>query len=80
MKILFTSHAVTRMEERNIKPNEVELIISEPDGKIKQSKDKWIYYKSLKNRKDNNIAAVAVHKENAMFEVLTVMIHFEVNI
>jgi len=78
MKILFSSHAVERMEQRKIKSSEVELILREPDGQIRQSNDKWIFFKRFKNRHDNHIAAVAVHREGNVFEVLTVMIHFEV--
>lgn len=78
MKIVYSAHAVERMKQRNISTVEVELIIRDPDGKVKQSKDKWIYYKYIGKRKDNNIAAVTVHKENLYFEVLAVMINFEV--
>lgn len=78
MKILFSIHALDRMEQRKIKPVEVESIINDPDGKIKQSRDKWIFYKKLKHRHDNDIAAVAVHQDDQSFEVLTVMVNFEV--
>jgi hypothetical protein len=66
------------MLQRNITTAEVELVISEPDGTIKQSQDKFIYYKKLKGRKDNLIAAVTLAKSRGAFEVLTVMIDFEV--
>jgi hypothetical protein len=57
---------------------EVEMILLEPDGVIKQSLDKYIYYKNLKGRTDNMIAAVTITKKHKSFEVLTVMIDFEV--
>jgi hypothetical protein len=78
MEIKYRSHAVDRMLQRNISTLEVELIISDPDGTIKQSRDKFIYYKSIKGRKDNLLAAVTIMKSKNNIEVLTVMIDFEV--
>lgn len=78
MNVKYRSHAVDRMLQRNISTIEVELILSEPDGTIRQSKDKFIYYKKLKGRKDNLIAAVTLLKFKNEFEVVTVMIDFEV--
>lgn len=66
------------MLQRNITTTEVELILSDPDGTIKQSRDKYIYYKKIKGRKDNIIAIVTLIKSRNSFEVLTVMIDFEV--
>ena len=54
------------------------MILNEPDGVIKQSQDKSIYYKKLKARDDNMVAAVALIKTKGSFEILTVMIDFEV--
>ncbi len=78
MDIVYRAHAVDRMLQRNITTTEVELIIKGPDGTIKQSQDKYIFYKKLKSRKDNLIAAVTLIKTKNSFEVLTVMIDFEV--
>ncbi|HXH75861.1 MAG TPA: DUF4258 domain-containing protein [Bacteriovoracaceae bacterium] len=78
MEIKYRSHAVNRMLQRNISTDEVELILNEPDGMIRQSQDKFIFYKKLKGRKDNLIAAVTLIKSKNAFEVLTVMIDFEV--
>ncbi len=78
MEIKYRSHAVDRMLQRNISTAEVELVINEPDGTIKQSHDKFIYYKKVKGRKDNFIAAVTLIKSKNEIEVLTVMIDFEV--
>jgi hypothetical protein len=78
MEIKYRSLAVDRMLERNISTMEVELVISEPDGTIKQSEDKFIFYKHIKGRKDNHIAAVTILKSRNTIEVLTVMIDFEV--
>ena len=78
MDSVYRAHAVDRMLQRNITTDEVELILREPDGKIKQSQDKYIFYKKLKGRKDNLIAAVTLIKTRNSFEVLRVMIDFEV--
>lgn len=78
MEISYSEHAVRRMAERNISVEDISLILSAPDGKIKQSLDKWIFYKHLTGRKDNLIAAVAVELKAKKLEIVTVMIHFEV--
>ncbi len=78
MNIKYSSHSVDRMIQRKISTNDVELILSEPDGKIKQSQDKFIFYKKLKGRKDNLLAAVTVLRNKATIEVVTVMVNFEV--
>lgn len=78
MELVYSTHAVERMQQRNISPAIVEEVIFKCDGKIKQSKDKTIYYKKLKGRKDNSVAAVVVEKKRELLEVLTVMINFEV--
>ena len=72
--LIYSDHAVIRMEQRNINHNIVIRIINSPDGKIKQSMDKEILYKKISQRKDNLIAIVLVKKH----EVLTVMNHFEI--
>lgn len=77
-EILYRSHAITRMNERNISTLEVEKIITSPDGTIKQSLDKKIYYKDFPSRNDNIIAVVALEQE-VTYEILTVMINFEVH-
>lgn len=78
VNIKYHSHAVDRMLQRNISTMEVELILVEPDGIIKQSKDKYIYFKKFKGRKDNLVAAVTLIKNRNEFEIITVMIDFEV--
>ncbi len=78
MDIKYTSHAVERMIQRKITPSEVEQTILKPDGKILQSLDKWIFYKKFRNRRDNLVASVAVEKKGNNWEVITVMINFEV--
>ncbi len=78
MNIKYSSHSVDRMLKRNITTKDVELILSEPDGKIQQSRDKFIFYKKLKGRKDNLIAAVTVLRSKSTYEIVTVMINFEV--
>jgi hypothetical protein len=66
------------MVQRSLSATEIELVISEHDGKIKQSKDKFIYYKKLPGRKDNLIAVVAV-KHGPIHEVVTALVNFEVH-
>lgn len=80
MKVTYSSHAVERMMQRDISIIDVELLLSKPDGIIKQSMDKFIHYKSLEGRNDNDLAAVTVFRKNDIYEVLTVMINFEVKI
>lgn len=76
-EILYRSHAIDRMEERRIATKEIEEVIHNPDGEIKQSEDKKIFYKKFPKRNDSNIAVVAV-EQSAAYVVLTVMINFEV--
>ncbi len=76
--VKYRSPAVERMLQRNISTVVVESVIFEPDGVIKQSQDKFIYFKKLKGRTDNMIAVVAISKKQKSFEVLTVMIEFKV--
>lgn len=78
MDIKYSSQSVYRMLQRNISTKDIELILSEPGGKIKQSQDKYIFYKKLKGRKDNLIATVTVLKSKNSYEIVTVMINFEV--
>ena len=78
MKIKYRPHAVDRMLQRKISTKEVELILTDPDGTIKQSQDKFIYYKKLKGRKDNLVAAVTLMLRKDEFDIITVMIDFEV--
>ena len=79
MKIVFRPHAVDRMKERNLTSDDIEKVLSEPDGMIKQSRDKRIYYKILPRRKDDSVAVVAVGGREIGFEVITVLVNFEVN-
>ncbi|MBP9681374.1 MAG: DUF4258 domain-containing protein [Bacteriovorax sp.] len=79
MNIKYSAHAVDRMLQRKITTSQVERILNDPDGMIHQSKDKIIFYKILKERKDNALAAVTVSREVDTYEVVTVMINFEVN-
>ncbi len=78
MEIVYSKHAVIRMQERKITPAEVETVVLHPDGSIKQTLDKWIYYKEIPNRIDYLIAVVSVIKKISQIEVITVMVHFEV--
>lgn len=77
MEIRYGSHAVERMMQRGISPQEVEDILRNPDGVIVQSRDKVIAHKNVEGRSDNAIAVVAVEDGRA-WSVITVMAHFEV--
>ncbi len=77
MQIRYAPHAVDRMTERKISTSDVESILTQPDGVIRQSMDKIILHKKLGNRKDNSVAVVAVER-NSEFEIITVMVNFEV--
>ena len=77
MEIRYSPHAVDRMIQRRISTAEVEDLLIKPDGLIKQSKDKVIAYKNMKGRSDNSVAVVAVERDGG-FEVVTVMVKFEV--
>lgn len=65
------------MLQRGISPQEVEDILTEPDGMIRQSRDKFIAYEKIRGRRDNLLAAVAV-EDGRVWEVITVMVNFEV--
>ena len=77
MQIRYSPHAVDRVTERKISTSDVESILTKPDGVIRQSTDKLVLYKKLEARGDNTIAVVAVEQNNG-FEVVTVMVNFEV--
>lgn len=79
MNIKYSAHAVDRMLQREITTTQIERILNDPDGMIDQSKDKIIFYKILKERKDNALAVVTVVSDVDTYEVITVMINFEVN-
>jgi len=80
MEIIYRTHAVERMIERNISTRDIELILTAPDGKIKQSNDKFIFYKNIGSRKDNMVAAVTVIVARKKYEIITVLINFEVTV
>ena len=77
MEIRYSPHAVDRMIQRQISTAEVEDVLAKPDGLIKQSQDKLIVYKKVNARTDNSLAVVAV-EQDGNFEVITVMVNFEV--
>ncbi len=79
MNIKYSAHAVDRMLQRKITTTQIERVLNDPDGIIHQSKDKIIFYKTLKERKDNALAVVTVLRNLDAYEVITVMINFEVN-
>ncbi len=77
MEIRYSPRAVDRMIQRQISTAEVEDVLAKPDGLIKQSQDKLIVYKKVDARTDNSLAVVAV-EQRGNFEVITVMVNFEV--
>ena len=80
MEIKYSSLAVDRMIQGNITTQDVEFLITDPDGTIKQSRDKIIFYRKIEHRKDNLMAAVTVLKTRNVYEVITVMVNFEINV
>ena len=77
MEIRYSSHAVERMFQRRISTQEVESLLANPDGVVRQSRDKVIAHKNLKGRRDNSVAVVALEGKGA-WEAITVMVNFEV--
>ena len=51
--------------------------MSNPDGTIRQSSDKAIFFKEMAGRSDNMLAVVAVQQQSS-YEVITVLVNFEV--
>lgn len=78
MEIFYTSHAVNRMQIRNVSAAEVESVITDPMGVIPQTKDKQIFFRRLPRRSDNLIAIVALARRDDQYEIITVMNFFEV--
>lgn len=66
------------MLKRRIRPEEVEMLVNDPDGEIMQSRDKRVLYKRFSKRNDNLIAAVIVLQGTNSLEIITVMHYFEV--
>ena len=64
------------MFQRRISAEDVESVLANPDGLIRQSRDKVIAYKDIRGRRDNSVAVVAL--EGDAWEVITVMVNFEV--
>lgn len=74
---VLTPHAAERIQERGISVAELESVILNPDSVIKQG-PKLILEKRIKNRKDNNIAAVIIEKKGEkLWVVVTVMVNFQ---
>jgi hypothetical protein len=74
---VLTPHALKRIQERKISAEELAQLIADPDVEISQG-PKWIFGKSFPKRNDNLVAAVLLErKEQGLWVVLTVMVHFE---
>lgn len=76
MEVKYSAHAVERMIKRRVTTQEIEDLLTDPDGVIRQSRDKIIAYKRIPGRRDNLIAVVAVEVEQS-YEVVTVLVNFE---
>jgi len=63
------------MLQRNTSTKDVELILSEPDGKIELSQNKYFFIKKLKGRKDNLVATVTVLRAVDTFGIVTLTIN-----
>ena len=77
MRIRYSPHAVDCMIQRRISTTEVENLLINPDGLFRQSRDKVVTYKKIEGRKDNSLAVVAVEQDGD-FDVVTVLVNFEV--
>ena len=77
MEIRYSSHAVERMFQRRISARDVESLLANPDGLIRQSRDRVIAHKKMRGRQDNSVAVVDLERRDA-WEVMTVMVNFEV--
>lgn len=77
MDIRYSSHAVERMFQRRISAQEVGSLLANPDGVVRQSRDKVIAHKNIEGRRDNPVAVVALEGKDA-WDVITVMVNFEV--
>ncbi|MCY4531834.1 MAG: DUF4258 domain-containing protein [Gammaproteobacteria bacterium] len=77
MEFRYSTHAVDRMIQRQISTVEVEEILINPDGLIRQSRDKVVAFKKIEGRSDNSLAVVAVERDGNI-DVVTVMVNFEV--
>ena len=53
---------------------EIEAILNTPDGKLKQSKDKFLFYKKLKGQSDNMLAAVSVVENIYFYEIMQLLV------
>lgn len=74
---VLSQHALERIEERSISALEIAEVVANPDLKIPQG-PKWIFAKTFSHRNDNRVAAVLLEKkEQNLWVILTVMIHFE---
>ncbi|MGK5083344.1 DUF4258 domain-containing protein [Bdellovibrionota bacterium FG-1] len=70
-------HALERIQERKISAADLAEVIESPDLELPQG-PKWILGKTFKHRDDNLVAAVLLErKEQELWVVLTVMVHFE---
>jgi hypothetical protein len=76
MLLVYSPHAIERMRQRSISFEEIQRIVDEPDGTIRQTMDKTIYFKNVSGRQDNDLAVVAVTRVDESREVLTVMHRF----
>lgn len=74
---VLSSHALKRVQDRKISAAELADLIEHPDVGIPQG-PKWILAKAFPNRSDNLVAAILLErKEQELWVVLTVMVHFE---
>lgn len=76
-KWVLSFHALERIQERKISSQDLQSLIDEPDYWIEQG-PKWILGRKVKGRSDNDLAAVVIEKkEQGLWVVLTVMVHFQ---
>ena len=74
-KVVFSEHAKTQMELRNLDETVIIEVIETGTVKEKDTKNKFWVFKSLKGRKDNMIS-VALAIETPHLIVITAMVNW----
>lgn len=72
MKIELSPHAEQQLQERNIKMEEIEEILKEPDQTVEGDKDRKIAQKIKVVDKKKFLYRVIYKKENAKYLIITV--------
>lgn len=74
-RLIFTQHALERMDERRIKKSEVFEIIEKGKSKKKAREGKWWVYKKMKKRNDNYVC-LSVSLEDPNLIIITALVNW----